>query len=201
MHYIDPVLYIGISQSFFAGLLISTKKPLTTANRLMAAWLFLICLELIFALINRTLLEMYSFSFISFTYGPLMLLYIRYMTQPERKFTWLSLIHFIPFIVFFPVSVIFRSEQFVQDLKDFFVPDRFISLRIVYSICFFLSITVYSFLAFIEIKRHQKNFKNLVSNTSGLINMDFLKRLAILIRVTGRYQKWNFIILIISFLR
>ena len=49
---IDPVLYIGISQSFFAGILISTKKPYTTANRLMAAWLFLICVELIFDLIN-----------------------------------------------------------------------------------------------------------------------------------------------------
>jgi hypothetical protein len=34
---IDPILYIGISQSFFSGLLILIKKPLTTANRLKAA--------------------------------------------------------------------------------------------------------------------------------------------------------------------
>ena len=97
---IEPVLYIGISQSFFAGLLISTKKPFTTANRLMATWLFLICTELVFALINSTVLEMYSFHFVAFTYGPLMFLYVKFMTSPERKFNWLALLHFIPFVVF-----------------------------------------------------------------------------------------------------
>jgi AraC-like DNA-binding protein len=179
MEVIDPILYIGISQSFFAGLLISTKKPITTANRLMAAWLFMICFELIFALVNRKFLEMYSFPFITFTYGPLMYLYVRFMTKPGRKFNWLALLHFIPFIVFFTVSVIFRSEPFVQNLKEFFVPDRLIPLRIVYSICFFLSITVYSILAFIEISRHQKSLKNIVSYTSGVLTLNWLKIITI----------------------
>jgi AraC-like DNA-binding protein len=179
MEVIDPILYIGISQSFFAGLLISTKKPLTTANRLMAAWLFMICFELIFALINRKFLEMYSFPFITFTYGPLMYLYVRFMTMPDRRFNWLAMFHFVPFIVFFTFSVIFRSEPFVQNLKEFFVPDRLIPLRIVYSICFFLSITVYSILAFVEIRRHQKSLKNIVSYTSGVITLNWLKIITI----------------------
>jgi AraC-like DNA-binding protein len=179
MHYIEPVLYIGISQSFFAGLLISTKKPFTTANRLMATWLFLICTELIFALINSTVLEMYSFQFITFTYGPLMFLYVKFMTKPEKKFNWLALLHFIPFIGFFAVSVIFRSEPLVRDLRTFFVPDKLISLRIVYGTCLFLSITIYSLLAFIEIKRHQENMKNLVSFTSNVITLNWLKVISI----------------------
>ena len=158
---IEPVLYIGISQSFFAGLLISTKKPYTTANRLMAAWLFMICIEMIFALINSNVIEMYSFPFITFTYGPLLYLYVKFMTNPDRKFNWLELLHFIPFIAFFTVSVIFRSEPLVRDLRSFFRPDKLISLRIVYSVSFFLSITLYSILSFIEIKRHQENLKNL----------------------------------------
>lgn len=176
---IEPVLYIGISQSFFAGLLISTKKPYTTANRLMAAWLFMICIEMIFALINSRVIEMYSFPFITFTYGPLLYLYIMFMTQPDKKFNWLSLLHFIPFVIFFTVSVIFRSEPLVRDLRTFFKPDRFISLRIIYSISFFLSITIYSTLAFIEINRHQKNLKNLVSFTSQRITLNWLKILSI----------------------
>lgn len=176
---IDPILYIGISQSFFSGLLISTKKPLTIANRLMAAWLFLICIELIFALINSNVLEMYSFQFITFTYGPLMFLYVRFMTRPDRKFNWLALLHFVPFVVFFTVSVIFRSEPLVRDLRSFFVPDKLISLRIVYGMSFFLSITVYSVLAFVEIKRHQANLKNIVSYTSGVITLNWLKVISI----------------------
>jgi AraC-like DNA-binding protein len=176
---IDPVLYIGISQSFFAGILISTKKPYTTANRLMAAWLFLICVELIFALINSRVIEMYAFPFVAFTYGPLLFLYVKYMTSPGRKFNWLELIHFIPFLVFFVVSVVFRTVPLVKDLRTFFTPDRFISLRIVYSSSFFLSVTVYSILSFIEISNHQEKLKNMLSFTSGVITLNWLKILSI----------------------
>jgi len=176
---IDPVIYIGISQSFFAALLISTKKPFTVANRLMAAWLFLICIELTFALINSKVIEMYAFPYIAFTYGPLLYLYVRFMTDPERKFNWLNLLHFIPFIVFFVVSVVFREVPLLKDLSDFFTPDRFISLRIVYSTAFFLSVTAYSILSFVEIRNHQRNLKDLVSYTSGVITLNWLKILSI----------------------
>jgi AraC-like DNA-binding protein len=179
MHYIEPLLYIGISQSFFAGLLISTKRPFTTANRLMSAWLFLICVELIFALINSTVLEMYSFQFIAFTYGPLLFLYVVFMTNPHKKFNWFALLHFVPFLVFFVVSVIFRSVPLSRDLTSFLVPDKLITLRIVYGVCFYLSITVYSILAFIEIRKHQRNLKNLVSYTSGVLTLNWLKIISI----------------------
>jgi len=176
---IDPVLYIGISQSFFAALLVATKKPFTTANRLMTLWLTFICLELIFALLNSRVIEMYAFPFVAFTYGPLLYLYVRFMANPGRKFNWLSLIHFIPFIVFLTVSVIFRNIPLLKDLRSFFAPDRFITLRIVYSTCFFLSVSVYSILAFIEIRKHQDYLKSIVSYTSGVITLNWLKILSI----------------------
>jgi AraC-like DNA-binding protein len=179
MQYIEPLLYIGISQSFFAGLLVLTKKPISTANRFMAAWLFMICIELISALLNSTVLEMYSFHFITFTYGPLLYLYVKFMANPGRKFNWLSLFHFIPFIVFLIISVIFRSVPLVRDLRSFFVPDKLISLRIVYGTCFYLSLTIYSTLAFIEIRKHQRRLKNLISYTSGIITLNWLKIVSI----------------------
>jgi len=158
---IEPVLYIGTTQSFFAGLLIATKKPTTTANRVMAAWLFMICIEMIFALLNSKVIEMYSFPFITFTYGPLLYLYISFMTTPGRKFNPVELIHFVPFVVFFTVSVVFRSEPLVRDLRGFFEPDKLMPLRMVYSVSFFLSITTYSILSFIKIKKHQSNLMDL----------------------------------------
>ena len=176
---IEPVLYIGISQSFFAGLLISTKKPYTFANRVMAAWLFIFCSEMIFALLNSKVIEMYSFPFITFTYGPLLYLYVSYMTTTDKKFKPVELIHFIPFFVFFTVSVIFRSEPLVSDLGGFFRRDKLMSLRIVYSLSFFLSITAYSILSFIKIKKHQSNLKNLTSFTSRRITLNWLKILTI----------------------
>jgi AraC-like DNA-binding protein len=145
----------------------------------MAIWLFLICTELVFALINSTLLEMYSFPFVAFTYGPLLFLYVKFMVDPEKNFNWFSLLHFIPFLVFLTVSVIFRAQPLLEDLDNFFVRDRFISLRIVYSSSFFLSVTIYSTLTFIEIRRHQKNLKNIVSYTSGVITLNWLKIISI----------------------
>lgn len=176
---IDPILYIGISQSFFAGLLVSTKKPLTIANRLMAAWLFMICIELVFALLNSRGIEMYAFPFVAFTYGPLLYLYVKFMVDPERRFNWYSLIHFIPFVVFFAVSVIFRSVPLLTDLRNFFEPDRFITLRLVYSTSFFLSVSAYSIMAFIEIRKHQLHLRDLISFTSDVITLNWLKIISI----------------------
>jgi AraC-like DNA-binding protein len=101
------------------------------------------------------------------------------MTSPDKKFNWLELLHFVPFLAFFTVSVIFRSEPLVRDLRSFFRPDKLISLRIVYSVTFFLSITIYSILSFIEIKHHQDNLKNLASFTSQRITLNWLKILSI----------------------
>ena len=179
MDFIQPILYIGITQSLFAGLLIATRKPFTTANRLITAWVFLFCTELIFALINRTVLAMYSFPFIAFTYGPILYLYVLHLTDPDRKFHPLNYLHFIPFIAFFAVSVVFREKPIFDDLSGFLVTDRFISLRIVYGICFFLSISTYSILSFIEIRRHQKRLKDIVSFAEAKMTLNWLKILSI----------------------
>ena len=179
MDFIEPILYIGISQSFFAGLLIATRRPFTTANRIMTSWIFLFCTEMIFALINRTVLDMYSFPFISLTYGPMLFLYVRHATRPSLRFSPWNAFHFIPFIVFFAVSVVFREEPIFDNLSGFFVTDRFIPLRIVYSVIFFLSITGYSTLSFIEIRHHQQRLRDIVSYTSAKITLNWLKILSI----------------------
>ncbi len=179
MDFIEPILYIGISQSFFAGLLIATRRPFTTANRIMTAWIFLFCIEMISALINHTVLEMYAFPFISFTYGPLLFLYVRHMTIPSLKFSPWHTLHFIPFLTFFAVSVIFRDKPIFDNLNGFFVIDRFTPLRIVYSAIFFLSVTVYSILSFIQIRRHQLRLRDIVSFTSEKMTLNWLEILSI----------------------
>ena len=48
----EEILYIGISQTLFAGILIAVKKPRIYANQILAAWLFIICIEMIIVLLN-----------------------------------------------------------------------------------------------------------------------------------------------------
>ncbi|MCU0460155.1 MAG: AraC family transcriptional regulator [Bacteroidales bacterium] len=178
MDFIEPVLYIGISQSFFAGLLMATRRPFSRADRIMTAWVFLFCIEMIFALVNRTGLDMYSFPFIAFTYGPLLYFYVRHMIRPSLAFSPWNILHSIPFLVFFAVSVIFREEPVFDDLSGFFLRDRLIPLRIVYAVCFLLSVSVYSILSFLEIRRYQLRLQDEISYTSAKLTLNWLKILS-----------------------
>ena len=82
----EEILYIGIAQTLFSGILIAAKKPRIYANQILAAWLLVICAEMILMLINETLFELYPIKIIPFTYGPLLLLYAKWMTTEEPVF-------------------------------------------------------------------------------------------------------------------
>jgi AraC-like DNA-binding protein len=180
----EEILYIGISQSFFAGLLIATKRPRIMANQVLAAWFFLICIEMIIVLINSNLVELYSIKVLPFTYGPLMFLYAKLMTQEEPTFNYRYLWHFLPFMLFFIVSMIFLNKPVMEGTKGFLIIDRFISLRIIYGISFFISITAYSVATFIVIHKHQQNLKSLLSYSSARVTLQWLISLSVVFYVS-----------------
>lgn len=175
----EQILYIGISQSLFAGLLIATRKPRNMANQVLAAWFFLICIEMVIVLLNSTLVELYSIKVLPFTYGPLMFLYAKLMTTEHPEFNYRYLWHFAPFAVFFIVSMIFLNKPVMEGSKGFLVVDRFISLRIIYGASFFISITAYSIATFLVIHRHQENLKSLVSYSSAKFTLQWLIGLSV----------------------
>ncbi len=137
----EAILYIGISQTLFAGILIAVKKPRMLANQILAAWLLIICAEMIIVLINDTLIELYPIKILPFTYGPLLLLYARWMTTEQPKFSPRYLWHFSPFFIFLIASLVFIDEKVISGTEGFLVIDRFVSFRVIYAITFFVSIT------------------------------------------------------------
>ena len=175
----EAILYIGISQTLFAGILIAVKRPRMLANQILAAWLLIICVEMIIVLINETLVELYPIKILPYTYGPLLLLYAKWMTTEHPEFDPRYLWHFSPFFVFLVVSLIFIDERVMSGTDGFLVIDRFVSFRIVYAVTFFLSITAYSVATFVVINRHQRRLKELVSYSSGNITLRWLLGLSI----------------------
>jgi AraC-like DNA-binding protein len=169
----DQILYIGITQSFFAGLMIATKRNPQVADRIMAAWLFLIAIEMGFAIVNTSIIPLYEYVFIPFTYGPLLYLYIKCQTVENLHFKWSYIIHFLPFLVVFISAIVFRGRP-VMRLENFWDTDPFLSFRLIYGLSFFVSITTYSTIAFVLINRHQRNIRNLVSYTSERITLGWL---------------------------
>ncbi len=169
----DQILYIGITQSFFAGLMIATKRNPQAADRIMAAWLFLIAIEMGFAIVNKSIIPLYEYVFIPFTYGPLLYLYIKFQTVENARFKWNYILHFLPFLAIFVTAIIFRGRP-VMRLEHFWDTDPYLSFRLIYGLSFFVSITTYSTVAFILINRHQRNIRNLVSYTSERITLGWL---------------------------
>ncbi len=176
----EAILYIGITQTFFAGILIVLKRPRVLANHILAAWLFIICMEMIIVLINETLIELYPIKILPYTYGPLLLLYAKAMTTEKPHFDLRYLWHFAPFIIFLIVSLIFIDERVMHGTDGFLLTDRFVSFRIVYGSTFFISITAYSIATFVVIHRHQVRLKELVSYSSGKITLQWLLGLSII---------------------
>jgi len=179
----NEILYVGLSQSFFAGLMIATKRNPSVADRLLAAWLFMIAIELGFAIVNTSIIPLFDFVFIPFTYGPLMYLYIKYQTSEYVEFRWRYVLHFVPALVVFVTAIVFRGRP-VMRLDDFWNTDPFLSFRLIYGLSFFISITTYSIIAFIFINRHQRNIQNLASYTSGKITLSWLLVISISFYVT-----------------
>jgi AraC-like DNA-binding protein len=175
----EAILYIGIAQTFFAGILIALKRPRIYANQILAAWLFIICAEMIIVLINETLIELYPIKILPYAYGPLLLLYAKWMTTEHPRFDLKYLWHFAPFILFLIASLIFIDEKVMNGTHGFLVIDKFVSFRIIYGITFFVSITAYSVATFVVIHRHQKSMKRLVSYSSGKITLQWLLGLSI----------------------
>ncbi len=176
---VEEILYIGISQTLVAGFLIALKKPRMIANQILAAWLLLIGIEMIFVLINETILDLYTIRILPFTYGPLMLLYARYMTKEKPSFNLRYLWHFAPFFIFLIASLVFIDKPVMSGTLGFLEFDGFFSFRIIYAITFFVSITAYSVATFMEIRRHQKRLMELVSYSSGKITLQWLMGLSI----------------------
>jgi len=175
----EEILYIGIAQTLFSGIIIALKKPRTIANQILAAWLLIICSEMIIMLINETLFELYPIKIIPFTYGPLLLLYAKWMTTENPRFNIRYLWHFTPFIIFLIAALIYIDEGVMHGTDGFLVVDRFISFRIVFGITFFISITAYSIATFVVINRHKKRLKEFVSYSSEKITLQWLVGLSI----------------------
>jgi len=144
------------------------------ANQVLAAWFFLICIEMIIVLVDTNLVELYSLKVLPFTYGPLMYLYAMLMTMEKTIFKYRYLWHFIAFIVFFIVSMIFLDKPVMHGSKGFLIIDRFVSLRIIYGVSFFISITAYSVATFVIIHKYQKQLKSFLSYSSAKVTLKWL---------------------------
>jgi len=175
---LNPLLYIGLSQAFFAAFIVLTKKPRLLSDVFLGIWLLMIVAETGITLFVETV----SFSnpllnmsiVLQVIYMPLMYLYVSTAISEKPKFAPTYLRHFLPFILIFALIFIFRNEPIFWD--DQGRASSFIfALRFIFGAYFLLSIVLYSRLILQALRRHQHKIKDSFSYTSERITLNWLK--------------------------
>lgn len=174
---LEPVLYIGIAQSLFAGIVIATRRPQMLADRYLSAWLFIIALEMILALVKLTWLEHlpYEIPFlvIPLVYGPLLFLYVRTLISEQPRWNWTDLAHFAPFMLFLGLAFLFRTSPDENiKLPVWAHPSRL--AKMIYELLVFASFTIYSIIVYVLLTRHRKAIREEFSFSSGKITLTWL---------------------------
>ena len=175
----EPTLYIGITQSLFAGFILVTKKPPVLSNRILAVWLFLISLDMILALIVFKIDSIFLFTTVPFAYGPLLYFYIHSLMHDNLQIKKRFILHFIPFVIFFILSLNFR-KLYITNTATFLEKDAYTVFRLIYGVAIFVSVCGYSIISYLSIRKYQKDLKNLSSFTSGDNTLNWLKIITVL---------------------
>ncbi|MCD6331647.1 MAG: helix-turn-helix transcriptional regulator [Bacteroidales bacterium] len=184
---LEPVLYICLVQSLFAGIVIASKRPQLQADRFLAAWLFIIAAETFLALVKLNLLDRLPyklpFLIVPFLYGPLLLFYVRALIFEHTALRTRDLLHLIPFILLLGLTFLFKepSENYPSALTH----SMLIRIaRIIINALLFLSLTTYSTIIYILLNNHRKKIKEKFSYQSGKITLRWLLFVSITVYVS-----------------
>jgi AraC-like DNA-binding protein len=153
----EIIIWIGLSQSLFEGILITTKKQQNVSDKILSAWLFLLGFSFLLIGINNEVLSQPLLTNPFLLFNPAFYLYIKSLTDRSFKIRWIQLLHLFPFLIFQiiilnkRVQLAYSSINFGEDKFAFTL--AFISVTI-------LSWLIYNTISLIIVHRHRKSLKN-----------------------------------------
>ena len=174
----DTIIYIGITQSLFAAIVIFTKESKRLSDKFMAFWLLTIAAELITALVKEKVGIIPHIPVVPFLFGPIMFFYVTTMIREKNKILRTDWLHFAPFLLFLIISIIFfKNPDFIT--PNILQTDSFLSLRIFIGSSFVCSIVIYTIIVLLYLRRYSHNIKNIFSFTSEKITLNWVKILTV----------------------
>ena len=153
----DIIIWIGLSQSLFAGLIIATKRKKSISDILLSAWLFTLGISFLLIGINNLILDR-PLSINSFLlFNPAFYLYIKSLTKRKFQLKWIQLLHLLPF-AFFQTIVYYKNFQLSSISFDF--NNDTLVFTWIYGLAAILSWMVYNSLSLVMVHKHRKSLKN-----------------------------------------
>ena len=174
---LETVIWIGLSQSLFAGIIIAAKPKAQVQDKILSAWLFLLAIEFLSCGIDFLFwgIPMLSSSFLLF--NPAFYLYVKSLTTPDFKLQRLQLLHLTPFILF-ELSTYILKQKFT--LNDFFLSDSNQWFRYTFSIASLISWIIYNYISISMVSKHRKKLENEFSSIQKDNNLKWLLFLIII---------------------
>ena len=156
----ESILYIGLAQSLFAAFVLATKKSVQISDRILIACLLTFALKFLVFSVHQEHSEFFDLQFsmgmVPLTFGPFLYLYTLYLVDRKVRFSYLDLLHSVPFILLTGLYFLFFKD--IVDFTDeqYFKNDRFLWVRVLYGLIFFTSIVTYTVLTFIKLRQYRK---------------------------------------------
>ncbi len=153
----EIIAWLGVSQGFFAAILMMAKRERTVSDQILTAWLCLLAIEFLSCAIDIKLFNtpLLSSSFLLF--NPAFYLYVKTLTDETFKLKYIQLLHLLPFVAFKTTAYILQEPY---SLKDFFEPDATLWFRYSFSVASVISWLTYNSISAINVVKHRKRLKN-----------------------------------------
>lgn len=173
-----PLLYVGLSQAFFAAFLILTKKPRLLSDVFLSAWLLLIVAETGVTLFLETVsfsTPTLNFSIVlQIVYMPLMYFYVKMLITENPRLVPAHIKHLVPVLFFLILIFVLRREPIFWDTEGK-APFLIFGMRFIFGGYFLFSILFYSYLILKTLRLHQHKIKDSFSYTSECLTLNWLK--------------------------
>ena len=179
------LFFIAGSLAYFLLLILLSKKGKSLADRILAAWMFVVGTHLVLHAIDSTGLMM-KYPFLEGTptpfpllHGPLLFLYAKSLTGNERRLGTWDYLHFLPAILVVVYMIPFfllsgpEKMEYVAALAD--QGSTFLTI-VLYS--YMVSGVTYVTITLLLLRRHRQNLKINFSNTDK-VNLNWLRYLTI----------------------
>ncbi len=167
----EILVWIGLSQSLFEGILIATKKQINVSDRILAAWLLLLANSFLFVGLEYQVFEQPLITNSFLLINPAFYLYIKSLTKRNFTLKWIQLLHLLPFVFFEIIIMVFRIPLLTDSL---IYNEGGILFTVFYVSIAILSWIIYSLLSVIMVHKHRKNLANEFSNIDKNVSLGWL---------------------------
>lgn len=167
----ETILWIGLSQSLFACLLIFTKKNKSASDQILSVWLFLLATFFLLCGIDS---EIYQYPLLTNSFlliNPAFYLYVKSLIRKGFELKWKYVLHLIPFVLIQSIVYIQKTPFLINSIID-------IGSNAIFSILFifiaFASWLFYNTVSIRLVHKYKKTVKNEFSNIEQNNNLNWV---------------------------